>query len=153
VAELAPKPAKELFLKHYNSLTFGNELKPESVLDYDATIAYMEANGGDQVNPQITLRAARPLLEFAKEHNIPVRGHTLVWHSQTPDWFSEKITLRTKMLLGIDFTISYCNILQEFFNFCPDIFHIGSGLKTGSNVSVSVNYELGKIPLDIALFL
>lgn len=87
VAELAPKPAKELFLKHYNSLTFGNELKPESVLDYDATIAYMEANGGDQVNPQITLRAARPLLEFAKEHNIPVRGHTLVWHSQTPDWF------------------------------------------------------------------
>ncbi|WP_265447259.1 endo-1,4-beta-xylanase [Acetivibrio straminisolvens] len=86
-AELAPKPAKELFLKHYNSLTFGNELKPDSVLDYDATIAYMEANGGDQVNPQVTLRSARPLLEFAKEHKIPVRGHTLVWHSQTPDWF------------------------------------------------------------------
>jgi len=66
VAELAPKPAKELFLKHYNSLTFGNELKPESVLDYDATIAYMEANGGDQVNPQITLRAARPCWSLRK---------------------------------------------------------------------------------------
>lgn len=86
-AELAPKPAKELILKHYNSLTPGNELKPDSVLDYDATIAYMEANEGDQVNPQITLRAARPLLDFAKENNIPVRGHTLVWHNQTPDWF------------------------------------------------------------------
>jgi len=49
VAELAPKPAKELFLKHYNSLTFCNELKPESVLDYDATIAYMEANGATRL--------------------------------------------------------------------------------------------------------
>ncbi|HHV28514.1 endo-1,4-beta-xylanase [Acetivibrio mesophilus] len=87
VSELAPKPARDLILKHYNSLTFGNELKPDSVLDYDATIAYMEENGGDEVNPQITLRAARPLLEFAKENKIPVRGHTLVWHSQTPDWF------------------------------------------------------------------
>lgn len=86
-SEIAPKPAKDLVLKHYNNITFGNELKPDAVLDYDATIAYMEANGGDQVNPQVNLRAARTLLEFARTNNIPVRGHTLVWHSQTPDWF------------------------------------------------------------------
>ncbi len=85
--ELGPAPAKELILKHYNCLTFGNELKPDAVLDYDATIAYMEANDGDQVNPQVNLRAARALFEFAQKYNIPVRGHTLVWHNQTPDWF------------------------------------------------------------------
>ena len=85
-SELAPAPAKDLMLKHYNNLTFGNELKPDAVLDYNATIAYMEESG-DQVNPQVNLRAARTLLEFAEKHNIPVRGHTLVWHSQTPDWF------------------------------------------------------------------
>ena len=72
--------------KHYNCLTFGNELKPDAVLDYDATIEYMEDNN-DQINPQINLRASRTLFEYAEEHNIPVRGHTLVWHSQTPDWF------------------------------------------------------------------
>jgi endo-1,4-beta-xylanase len=87
VPELGPAPAKELILKHYNCLTFGNELKPDAVLDYDATIAYMEANDGDQVNPQVNLRAARALFEFAQKYNIPVRGHTLVWHNQTPDWF------------------------------------------------------------------
>lgn len=86
-AELGPAPAKDLVLKHYNSLTFGNELKPDAVLDYDATIAYMEANNGDQVNPQVNLRAARTLFEFADKYNIPVRGHTLVWHNQTPEWF------------------------------------------------------------------
>ncbi|WP_066717673.1 endo-1,4-beta-xylanase [Clostridium sp. Marseille-P299] len=86
-SEIAPLPAKDLVRKHYNNLTFGNELKPDAVLDHAATIAYMEANGGNQVNPQVNLRAAKTLLEFARDNNIPVRGHTLVWHSQTPDWF------------------------------------------------------------------
>lgn len=86
-SEIAPLPAKDLVRKHYNNLTFGNELKPDAVLDHAATVAYMEANGGNQVNPQVNLRAAKTLLEFARDNNIPVRGHTLVWHSQTPDWF------------------------------------------------------------------
>ena len=86
-SEVAPKPGKELFLKHYNSITFGNELKPDATLDRAATLAYMEENGGDETNPQISLRSARTLLEFARDNNLPVRGHTLVWHSQTPDWF------------------------------------------------------------------
>lgn len=85
--ELAPKPARDLFLKHYNSITFGNELKPDSVLDYNATIAYLEENPEDQVNPQVSIRAAKTQLDFARDNNIPVRGHVLVWHSQTPDWF------------------------------------------------------------------
>lgn len=86
-SELAPSPAKELVLKHYDNITFGNELKPDAVLDHNATIAYMESNGGDELNPQVNLRAAKTLLEYARDNNMPVRGHTLVWHNQTPDWF------------------------------------------------------------------
>lgn len=31
-------------------------------------------------------------LDFAREHGMKMRGHTLVWHNQTPGWFSQKGT-------------------------------------------------------------
>lgn len=85
-SELIQNATKELILKHYNSLTLGNELKPDSVLDQAATLKYLEETG-DDTSPQISLANADSLLTFAAENNIPVRGHVLVWHSQTPDWF------------------------------------------------------------------
>ena len=85
--ELAPDVTKDLIKKHYNSFTFGNELKPDATLNYDATVKYMQEHDGDQTNPQISLASAKSQLEFCRDNNIPVRGHCLVWHSQTPDWF------------------------------------------------------------------
>ncbi|MBQ3915233.1 MAG: endo-1,4-beta-xylanase [Ruminococcus sp.] len=83
--ELAPNSTKELILKHFNSLTAGNELKPDAILDQDACLA-MAAEGDDE-NPQVSLASARSILNFARDNNIPVRGHVLVWHQQTPTWF------------------------------------------------------------------
>jgi len=80
-AELSPQSAKDLIDKHFNSITLGNELKPDALLDRNACI---EA-GND--NPQINLAPARTILNYCRDNNIPVRGHVLVWHSQTPDWF------------------------------------------------------------------
>ena len=85
--ELAPQSTKDLILKHYNSITLGNELKPENMLDQKATQAYLEETG-DNTTPIVKLNgAARIILDFCRENNIPVRGHVLVWHSQTPGWF------------------------------------------------------------------
>lgn len=84
--EVGTTAADDLITKHFSNITFGNELKPDAVLDYDATISYFEETE-DETNPQITLASARSLLEYARKYNLPVRGHTLVWHSQTPDWF------------------------------------------------------------------
>ncbi len=84
--ELAPQSTKDLVLKHYNSITLGNELKPDAVLSQSATLAYLEETG-DDTNPQITINSARSILNFCRDNDIPVRGHVLVWHSQTPDWF------------------------------------------------------------------
>ncbi len=84
-SELSNEATVNLVKKHYNSITFGNELKPENVLDKNACIAMAEA--GDDTNPQVTIDAARELLDFCRDNDIPVRGHVLVWHSQTPDWF------------------------------------------------------------------
>lgn len=85
-SEVGIKPVSALIEKHFNSLTFGNELKPDFVLDKAATLAYAEETG-DVTNPQINLAKASRMLQYAAANNIPVRGHTLVWHSQTPDWF------------------------------------------------------------------
>ena len=83
--ELAPASTKELILKHFNSITAGNELKPDAILDKNACLALAES--GDDENPQVSLASARSILNFARDNNIPVRGHVLVWHQQTPTWF------------------------------------------------------------------
>ena len=69
--------------KHFNSITPENELKPQWILDQAASKAY-----GNNVNPQVKLPDdTKAILDFAVANNIAVRGHTLIWHSQTPDWF------------------------------------------------------------------
>ena len=80
--ELANESAQNLIKKHFNSLTPGNELKPESLLDQAAC-----QSQGNNVNPIINIAPARNILNFCRDNNIPVRGHVLVWHSQTPGWF------------------------------------------------------------------
>lgn len=84
-SEISPETTQNLVLKHFNSITLGNELKPDAILDQSACQA-MAAEGDDE-NPQVTLDSARTILNFARENNIPVRGHVLIWHSQTPTWF------------------------------------------------------------------
>jgi GH35 family endo-1,4-beta-xylanase len=70
---------KTLLLREFNSVTPENELKP------DATIV---ASGSTNTDVKVTLNSsARAILKFCEDNNIPVRGHTLVWHSQTPGWF------------------------------------------------------------------
>lgn len=73
----------DLVQKHFSdSITFGNELKPDYVLDQAAS-----QEKGDNLNPQVNFSQADALLKYCAKNKIPVRGHTLVWHSQTPDWF------------------------------------------------------------------
>ena len=84
--ELSPKSTKELILKHFNSITLGNELKPENMLDKAGCIANAEAGKDGEVAVKLN-SSARSILNFARDNNISVRGHVLVWHSQTPGWF------------------------------------------------------------------
>ncbi len=82
-SEITPKNAKNMILHHFNSLTPGNELKPDAMLDQAAS-----QEKGDNVNPQVKLSpATKSILKFCEDTKIPMRGHVFVWHSQTPDWF------------------------------------------------------------------
>ncbi|MCR5717976.1 MAG: endo-1,4-beta-xylanase [Oscillospiraceae bacterium] len=86
--ELSPQSTKDLILKHYNSITLGNELKPENMLDKEAC---QKAAADDETAVAVSLKGnARSILNFCRDNKIPVRGHVLVWHSQTPGWFFKK---------------------------------------------------------------
>jgi GH35 family endo-1,4-beta-xylanase/enterochelin esterase-like enzyme len=69
---------KALVLKEFNSITCENEMKP------DAT---MVQSGSTNSNIKVSLNRAASILNFCAQNNIGVRGHTLVWHAQTPQWF------------------------------------------------------------------
>ena len=61
-----------LITKHYSSITAENEMKPEALLNNDGSFSWEKADA---------------IMDFAKTNNLMVRGHTLIWHKQTPDWF------------------------------------------------------------------
>ncbi|MBQ9334147.1 MAG: endo-1,4-beta-xylanase [Lachnospiraceae bacterium] len=69
-AEIGNPDKEDLIDRCFNSMTFGNEFKPAYNFDSGSPTLFT-------VDP-----AAEELLVWAKEHNMPVRGHTLVWHSQ-----------------------------------------------------------------------
>ena len=73
-----------LILSQFNILTPENEMKPDSVLDVNASRLLAQT---DETAAVVHFGAARPLLDFAKKHGLKVHGHVLVWHSQTPEAF------------------------------------------------------------------
>lgn len=66
--------AGPLVARHYNSLTAENHMKPIELQP--------EEN-------RYTFEKADIVANFAKAHGMRLRGHTLVWHNQTPDWMFE----------------------------------------------------------------
>ena len=73
----------EFIKKHFNSITPENELKPDSILSQQGCQQY-----GNNVNTIVNFgQGTRQTLSFCERNRIPLRGHTFVWYSQTPDWF------------------------------------------------------------------
>lgn len=67
-----------IILKDHNAIECENETKP------DATIVQ---SGSTDTNVKVSLSRCAAICDFAEKNNLAFRGHTLVWHSQTPDWF------------------------------------------------------------------
>jgi len=71
-------PLMALALREFNSFTCENELKPNQTI---------VQSGSTDTDIKVSLNNAASILDFAQKNNIGVRGHTFVWHNQTPDWF------------------------------------------------------------------
>ncbi len=78
-------PAHVKLMKvQYNSFTAENDMKPMFFLDRDENKSDPEKYDH---TPALSFEKAKPYLELAKENGMKMRGHTLVWHNQTPKWF------------------------------------------------------------------
>ena len=60
----------------FSSVTPGNEMKWQVV---EPTRGVFDWSGGDR------------LVQFAQQHGQLVRGHTLVWHNQLPNWLTQGV--------------------------------------------------------------
>lgn len=67
--------------KHFNSTVLSNLMKPEHTLDKEAS--RKSADG----MPVCKFDTCDPALQFCMNNGIKMRGHTLVWHNQAPEWF------------------------------------------------------------------
>ena len=84
--------------KEYNSMTVGNEMKPDyilrswsprfiSVAEAKNRGYYIPDNYPENTVPDLDFSTVDKILKTCYENGFALRGHTLVWHSQTPDWF------------------------------------------------------------------
>lgn len=61
------------FIAHqYNAIVGGNCMKVDALQPTEGNFYWKDADN---------------LRDYAKAHNMIFRGHTLLWHSQVPDWF------------------------------------------------------------------
>lgn len=68
---------RDLLKENFNTITCENEMKYSSVCNEKGEYDFSRAD---------------KIYEFAKENNLILRGHTLVWHNQTPKWIFENAT-------------------------------------------------------------
>ena len=80
--QLADPTVSALICRHFDSITAENAMKPENVLNRSATLAL-----GDPIRTAQDFTRVDQMLSFARQNQIRVRFHTLVWHNQTPRWF------------------------------------------------------------------
>ncbi len=70
---------------HFNSVTLTNLMKPTFILDQSGSVE--NAENGDETTPAVKFDSVDGTLQWCLDNGVQMRGHTLVWHTQTPDWF------------------------------------------------------------------
>ena len=73
--------AKDLISSQFSSITMENQMKPEHLMRKDTIVK------GSDTDVLLNEALLHKILSLAKENGVKMRGHTMIWHNQTPEWF------------------------------------------------------------------
>jgi len=115
--------------EEFSSCTSTNLMKPAYVLNQ--TLSQRNQTKGTE-QPGLNFAVIDPTLQWCYENGVQVRGHTLVWHAQTPDWFFKEgyksdgaYVSREVMIARLDsFIQQYMTYVQENYPgtvYCWDV--------------------------------
>lgn len=121
---------RQVMKRHFNSTTLSNLMKPEYLLDQEASQTNA-ANGKEEI-PGVKFDDIVDNLEFCKQSGIKMRGHVLLWHKQTPEWFFregftedgdlvDKTTMRKRMASYIQQVVDFCETYYPDVIYCWDV--------------------------------
>ena len=74
----------ELAKQQFNSCTMTNLMKSGYILDQMGSQKNLK-EGNEE--PALSFMSIDPTLKWCQENDMKMRGHTLVWHTQAPEWF------------------------------------------------------------------
>lgn len=115
--------------KHFGSTTATNLMKPCHMLNQPQSQKNAAAGNPE---PAVDFGKIESTLAWCMEHGVKMRGHTLVWHTQVPDWFFREgyendgaFVDRETMLARLDSYIrqvlSYCQDNYPGVVYCWDV--------------------------------
>ncbi|HWT27271.1 MAG TPA: endo-1,4-beta-xylanase, partial [Mobilitalea sp.] len=133
----------DILKKHFNSTTLSNLMKPSYLLDENASKASSDGM------PVLKFDSIDPSLQFCKDNGIKMRGHTLVWHNQTPEWFFYKdydtskglvdaATMELRLESYIKQVIQYCQDNYPGVIYCWDV--VNEAISDNGTWRIADNY-------------
>ena len=100
---------RNILLNNFNSVTMENDMKPEAI--------FSQSKSQETGEIVVEFRSdALKMLEWAKQNNYSMRGHTLVWYSQTPEWIFHEDFDTTKGYVDRD------TMLKRMEGYIRDVF-------------------------------
>lgn len=144
---------EEQVLGNFTRITCENEMKPDALLDQNAC-----RNGLPETyeNPKVNFERCQPAITYAKEHNMTIRFHTLVWHSQTPKWFFTEDYTENGALVSREVMLArmenYIKSVLDYFktehpgliyavDVVNEVFDVGNGDENGIRMKDNLWYE------------
>lgn len=118
--------------KHANSITLGNEFKPDFLFNWARPYKMEDFVAEDGKTYQVpmgmpSMGSAKEILFNAMEMGVNIRGHVLVWHQQTPAWFfredcndknplTDKATMNARLEWYIKTVMAFVAEVEKKFN-------------------------------------
>lgn len=106
----------ELIATQFNSVTCANEMKMSSLTRESGVYNFDWAD---------------PIVKFARDNNMAIHGHNLVWHNQTAYYFFEKKPGKEETA---QFLRQHCEIVKEHFGELPTFDAVNEAIEDKSEM-------------------